>query len=123
MHEFSIVQSLLSLIESYAEENGAFRVSKVVVSVGVLSGVEPSLLETAFNTFKEGTVAQDAELLIELEKLKLKCGSCGKESEKEELNLVCPECGSQNTEVTGGEDLLLKSLEMECEETLDRGQM
>jgi len=58
MHEFSIVQSLLNLIENYARENNASSVSKVVVQIGVLSGVEPHLLEIAFNTFKEGTIAE-----------------------------------------------------------------
>lgn len=116
MHEFSIVQSLLDLIEKYARENGANSVSKVVVSVGVLSGVEPHLLELAFNTFKEGTIADGAELIVEVEKLRVRCIDCGRESEKEELNALCPWCGSVNTEVTGGEDMFLKSMELECEE-------
>ncbi|NPA42038.1 MAG: hydrogenase maturation nickel metallochaperone HypA [Aquificae bacterium] len=114
MHEFSIVQSLLALIEDYARENGAKEVSKVVVQVGVLSGVEPHLLKTAFDTFKEGTVAETAELVMEIEPLRIKCLDCGEEAQKEELNALCPSCGSVNTQVVGGEDLLLKSLEMEC---------
>jgi len=116
MHEFSVVQSLLGLIEQYAKESGASSVTKVVVQVGVLSGVEPHLLELAFNTFKEGTVAEGAELLIELDKLRVSCHDCGGEFTKDELNAVCPRCGSLNTDVKGGEDLLLKSLELECDE-------
>jgi len=115
MHEFSIVQSLLNLIEECARENNAKRVMKVVVSVGVLSGVEPHLLEMAFNTFKEGTVAEKAELVMETEKLRIKCMECGKESEKEEMNVVCPECGSLNTQIIAGQDMFLKSLELEVD--------
>jgi len=115
MHEFSIVQSLISIIEGYVEENNATKVSRVVVKVGVLSGVEPHLLEMAFNTFKEGTVAQGAEFVIEVEKLKIRCKDCKTESEKEEINALCPSCGSLNTEIIGGEDMLLKSLELECD--------
>jgi len=115
MHEFSIVQSLLNLIEEYARENNAKRVTKVVVSVGVLSGVEPHLLEMAFNTFKEGTVAEKAELVMETEKLRIKCMECGKESEKEEMNVVCPKCGSLNTQIIAGQDMFLKSLELEVD--------
>ncbi len=117
MHEFSIVQSLLNLIENYARENNASSVSKVVVQIGVLSGVEPHLLEIAFNTFKEGTIAEGAQLVMEIEKLKIRCADCGNESEKDELTALCPICGSLNTEITGGEDMFLKSLEMECDET------
>ncbi|AAC07096.1 hydrogenase maturation nickel metallochaperone HypA [Aquifex aeolicus] len=115
MHEFSIVQSLLTLIEDYARENNAKSVTKVVVSIGVLSGVEPHLLEMAFNTFKEGTVAEKAELIMEIEKLKIKCMDCGKESEKEELNMLCPGCGSLNTQIISGQDMFLKSLELEVD--------
>jgi len=116
MHEFSVVQSLLGLIENYARENSASSVTKVVVRIGVLSGIEPHLLRLAFDTFKEGTIARGAELVMNIEKLRLRCLDCGSESEKEELNAVCPLCGSLNTEIIGGQDMLLESLEMECDE-------
>ncbi|GAB6066392.1 hydrogenase maturation nickel metallochaperone HypA [Aquifex pyrophilus] len=116
MHEFSIVQSLLTMIEDYAREHNAKAVSRIVVSIGVLSGVEPHLLEMAFNTFKEGTIAEKAEFVMEIENLKLRCRDCGKEGKKEELNMVCPFCGSLNTEITAGQDMLLKSLELEVDD-------
>ncbi|SNZ15733.1 hydrogenase maturation nickel metallochaperone HypA [Hydrogenobacter hydrogenophilus] len=116
MHEFSVVQSLMELIEKYAEENRAKKVLKVVVSIGALSGIEPHLLELAFNTFKEGTIAESALLVIEKEKLKVKCQECGAEDEKDELNALCPFCGSLNTEIISGQEMLLKSLELECED-------
>ncbi len=115
MHEFSIVQSLLGIIESEARKNNAKKVTKVVLSIGVLSGVEPHLLRMAYETFKEGTLAEDSELVIEVEPLRVRCRDCGREGKKEELNLQCPHCGSLNTEVTGGEEMLLKSLELEVE--------
>jgi len=117
MHEFSIIQSLLALVEEEAKKHKAKRVLKVVLSVGPLSGAEPHLLKTAFDAFKEGTVAEGAQLVIEEEKLKVFCRDCGKLSEKEELNLLCPLCGSLSTELRGGDELFLKSLEMETEES------
>lgn len=113
MHEFSIVQSLLDLIHEQVEIHKAKKVLKVEIIVGVLSGVEPHLLELAFETFKEGTPAENAELVVEIEKLKLYCLDCGEEVEKEELNALCPQCGSLNTKIRGGQELLLKSLELE----------
>jgi hydrogenase nickel incorporation protein HypA/HybF len=116
MHEFSVVQSLMELIEKYAEENKAKRVVKVIIRVGILSGIEPHLLELAFNTFKEGTIAEGALLVIERENLKVKCQECGAEGEKDELNTLCPFCGSLNTNIIAGQEMLLKSLELECED-------
>jgi Zn finger protein HypA/HybF involved in hydrogenase expression len=53
MHEYSIVQALLTQCEEIAAQNDAQSVTKVVVKIGKMSGVEPYLLEIAFNTFKE----------------------------------------------------------------------
>ena len=58
MHEYSIVQSLLDQCEDNAKANDAKKVTKVVVKIGVMSGVEPDLLKTAFDTFKEGTMCE-----------------------------------------------------------------
>ena len=62
MHEFSVVQSLLGLIEENVRKNNAKSVSKVVVKIGKLSGIEPHLLKITFNTFKEKTVCENTEL-------------------------------------------------------------
>ncbi|MBV5348079.1 hydrogenase maturation nickel metallochaperone HypA, partial [bacterium] len=56
MHEYSIVQALLTQCEDIARENEAESVTKIIVKIGKMSGVEPHLLEMAFNTFKEKTV-------------------------------------------------------------------
>ena len=69
MHEYSVVQSLLESCEEHARVNEASKVTKVVVKIGVLSGVEPDLLQTAFDTFKEQTVCHDAEFLINHQKI------------------------------------------------------
>lgn len=64
MHEYSIVQALLDQCEHYAKENDAEIVTKVTVKIGKFSGVEPYLLETAFDTFKETTICSQAEFII-----------------------------------------------------------
>ena len=56
MHEYSIVQSLIDTCYENAKANNASKVLKVVVKIGVMSGVEPDLLQTAFDTFKEDTI-------------------------------------------------------------------
>ena len=114
MHEYSIVQSLLDVIEENAEKNGATKVSKIVVKIGVLSGVEPHLLEIAFNTFKEKTICEDAELVIINQPIVAKCLECGhqNEYEKNQIFFECQKCGGVELDVIDGEDMLLMSLEM-----------
>ena len=90
MHEYSIVQSLLESCEEHARTNDAKKVTKVVVKIGVLSGVEPDLLQTAFDTFKEQTVCHDAVFLINHQKVVIECFDCNTSStlEKNEFSLI-----------------------------------
>ena len=45
MHELSVCQGLIRQVERIAAENDAHAVSRVVLKVGPLSGVEPDLLK------------------------------------------------------------------------------
>jgi len=113
MHEYSIVQSLIDLAEENAHKNNAKKVTKLEVKIGVLSGVEIPLLETAFNTFKEGTICENAEFIIHSQPIVVKCKNCNKENELKQNEYSCPNCNSQNLEVLDGEDMYLMSLELD----------
>jgi len=60
MHEYSVVQALLSQCEEHAAQNNATKVTKVITKIGVVSDIETHLLQTAFDTFKEGTICDGA---------------------------------------------------------------
>jgi len=112
MHEYSIVQSLLESCEDYAKQNEAKEVTKVIVKIGVLSGVEPDLLKTAFDTFKEKTVCNNAIFEMIIQKIEISCNSCNTNSILEKHEFSCPKCESVDVRVTDGEDMFLMSLEM-----------
>lgn len=113
MHEYSIVQSLLESCEEHAKTNDAKRITKVVVKIGVLSGVEPDLLKTAFDTFKEQTVCHEAEFIMNIQNIQILCKDCLTNSILEKHEFSCPKCNSINIDVIDGEDMYLMSLEME----------
>ena len=72
MHEYSIVQSLIDSCDEHAKKNSAKKVTKVVIKIGVLSGVEPHLLSEAFEAFKKDTICHEANLVINIQKVKEK---------------------------------------------------
>jgi hydrogenase nickel insertion protein HypA len=113
MHEYSIVQALLTQCEEHAKANDATKITKVVTKIGKLSGVEPHLLETAFETFKESSICDGAEFIMQLQDLKLYCNNCKKESEQSEVRYQCLHCDSTDVSVLDGEDMFLMTLEME----------
>ena len=113
MHEYSIVQALIEQCEALAVTNNATVITKVVVKIGKYSGVEPHLLETAFDTFKDQTVCTNAEFVMILQLLVIRCSDCQKESVLDQPHYVCPVCQSIDIHVIDGEDMMLMSLEME----------
>ncbi len=115
MHEYSIVQSLLDIIDQNAAKHGAKKVNKVVVKIGVLSGVEPHLLQIAFDTFKENTICHEADMQLIVQPIVARCKRCEKitEFDKNEIFFECGKCGSAELDIIDGEDMILQSLEME----------
>jgi hydrogenase nickel insertion protein HypA len=113
MHEYSIVQALLNQCEEIAEENSATKIVKVVCKIGVMSGIETHLLQTAFDTFKEKTICDEAKFIINKQRLKLECRDCGYIYEEDEIRYFCQKCESLSVKVIDGEDMYLMSLEME----------
>jgi len=112
LHEYSIVQSLLDSCEEHAKQNDSTNVTKVVVKIGVLSGVEPDLLQTAFDTFKEKTVCENAEFIINHQKVVIECMDCNTTSTLEKNEFSCPKCQSNMIKVIDGEEMYLMSLEL-----------
>jgi len=113
MHEYSIVQSLLDSCEENARKNNSTKVTKVVVKIGVMSGVEPDLLQTAFDTFKEDTMCENCEFIINIQPILIKCHKCLKESTLDKNEYCCPSCQSIELDVLDGEDMYLMQLELE----------
>ena len=113
MHEYSVVQALLNQCEEIAKQNSAEKITKVVCKIGVMSGIEIHLLQVAFDTFKEGTMCDGAEFVINEQKLKLRCRDCKDEYEIDEIIYKCRSCGSLGMDTIDGEDMYLMSLEME----------
>ena len=113
MHEYSVVQALLEQCETHAKANSATQVLEVTVKIGVQSGIEVHLFETAFETFKEKTICDQAKLVIQHQPLLIYCAECAKEYTLEKIEYVCPKCDNLLINVLDGEDMYLMQLEME----------
>lgn len=120
MHELSLVQGLCRQLDELAVRNGASRVVAVTVDVGVLSNCVPELLRQAFLAFRpEVPLIADAVLTVREVPLTLVCADCGQTTESAELCFRCPSCESARVELKGGEDLLLRDVELEITEEID----
>lgn len=113
MHEMSICRALMAKIEEVARANDARSVVAVRLGIGPLSGVEPRLVAAAFPLVGAGTRAEGSHLEIETMPVRVRCRDCGAETEASPNRLLCGACGAHATELLGGDELLLLSVELE----------
>lgn len=84
----------------------------ITLRIGPLSGVEPALLEAAYEIARRDTIAADARLVIERSVVRVRCRTCGAVCGAEPANLLCAGCGSADTELRGGDECLLLELDL-----------
>lgn len=111
MHELSVCQALMDQVESIAHEHHARQVMEIFVEIGPLSGVEPQLLEQAFDIASAGSIAAGAKLVIRSMPVRVSCRQCGAITNALPSRLVCGVCGDWQTQLVSGDEMLLASLE------------
>jgi hydrogenase nickel incorporation protein HypA/HybF len=112
VHELSICQSLIDQLTALTHSNSAVGVAQAEVEVGVLSGVEARLLESAFEIARVGTVAENARLETRVVEPRVRCLRCGAESDVTIHDLRCLQCQNAQTKLLRGQDLILARVEL-----------
>ncbi len=113
MHEMSLVQELLRIIDDVAERERLRDISRVTVAVGEGRQVVDELFRFAFDNAKAAGAARDAVLELEFVPIVAVCNACGGRFRVEEHRYSCPSCGAGETEVVEGEDIVITELEGE----------
>ena len=73
-------------------------------------------MRSAFPLAAAGTVANDAALHLTEVPIRVRCTSCGLESDASVNRLVCRHCGDWRTTVLSGDELLLERVVLESTE-------
>ncbi len=110
MHELSLVMNLLEICEAEAIRRGFERIDRVVLEVGVLSGVSVSALTFGFESAVRGTVLEFAELEIREIPGTGWCLHCEETVPLVEPFRSCPGCGASGVLPTGGTEFRLCEL-------------
>ena len=113
MHEASIAQNLLDIIEETAVQNSAKKVTKAFVTIGRLQAIEKDSLQFAFDALKEGSISENAELVINTVPITGYCHDCHVTSEYDAYIFSCTACGSNNVELKTGEELQITEIEVD----------
>jgi hydrogenase nickel incorporation protein HypA/HybF len=112
MHELSVAQGILDLVQHHVPEDQARDVREVTVRIGALSGIVADSLEFCFSAIVAGTPYDGASLAIERVPTRATCNGCSREFGIEELVFRCPHCGGPSIRVVSGDELQVTSVEL-----------
>jgi hydrogenase nickel incorporation protein HypA/HybF len=112
MHEYSLVEALISRVEAEASRRGALKVHGVSVRIGELAGVDPELFRTAYDTFRAGTGCAEAPLALKQVAASWSCPKCRAVIPRGQA-LRCTACDEPAKLDDGGDALTLDGIDME----------
>ena len=113
MHEMSLAESMLQLIEDAAHQQGFTRVKTVWLEIGQLACVEKEAMRFCFDAVMRDSIAQHAKLEIIETAGQGWCEQCVSAVPLAALYEACQKCGNYALRVTGGDAMRVKELEVE----------
>lgn len=108
-----MAQGVLKIIQDEVERHGVSKVTTVHVRVGQLTNLVPDALLFAFDSIKEGTVAEGATLEIQTVPAVGRCHECDIEFNVEDMMFFCPQCDGIASEIVSGKELEVSEIEAE----------
>jgi hydrogenase nickel incorporation protein HypA/HybF len=123
MHEFAFAYKIFKVAEATALKYNAEKISEVYLEIGELTLIVPQLLKQSFMMATQGSIAEGAELKIEIVPGKIRCRECNKISTvslTEEAQLTglqlfqCKFCQSKNTEIIEGKKANVKNIKIQA---------
>jgi len=115
MHEISLVQGLFHQLKELAKENNKNKITRVTMEIGPQSGVVVDSFRFGFDILSaDDDLVRGAKLIIEIPQVTYICTECGhKEITSDSKPEECRKCRELFLIPSGGEDLILRQIEME----------
>jgi hydrogenase nickel incorporation protein HypA/HybF len=108
MHEISLVRTIAATLDEQLSAEELANVSRIDLRVGLLSNVQPVLMQNAFGAYQQAEGRfRNAELHVELLPVIVRCDLCGSESHIKNYKFACAHCGRPTKEVIQGTELLI----------------
>jgi hydrogenase nickel incorporation protein HypA/HybF len=109
MHELSIVKDIFQTLED-AYPDTYKDIVKIEIQAGLLSNIQPILIQNAFEAYvEEFKEYQDVELEVTILPIIAYCKSCNKNFEVQFHRFVC-ECGNPSDKIIQGEELKISKV-------------
>jgi len=119
MHEISLVRNIFKTLED--EFPGEIdKIRSIHLTVGLLSNVQPILMQNAFDAVLEDEPRYNKTTLhVEVLPVLIHCDDCDRNSEVQHYKFVCSHCGKPGRNIVQGEELLISKVEFEEAEIIN----
>ena len=108
MHEISLVRSIFNTLEDEFTKEELASLTAIDLKVGLLSNIEPLLMQNAFNAVTTAEEKfQKVTLNVETVPIEIYCKDCDSNSFIENYKFVCASCGKPNNNLVKGTELLI----------------
>jgi hydrogenase nickel incorporation protein HypA/HybF len=116
MHEISLVRNIFKTLED--EFPGQIKkVRGIHLTVGLLSNVQPVLMQNAFEAVQaDEPVYDQASLHVAVLPILIHCDDCDKNTEVLHYKFACDTCGKPSRNIVQGEELMISKVEFAEEE-------
>jgi hydrogenase nickel incorporation protein HypA/HybF len=112
MHEMSLVQNIIDIVEQEMDRHSVEKLKAIHLAVGRMSAVVPEQLKLCFEILTSQTRLAGTALTIRMVPLTYQCGNCHQEFTSEGITGNCPSCNSENLELIFGRELKIEFIEV-----------
>jgi hydrogenase nickel incorporation protein HypA/HybF len=113
MHEMALTESIVEIVAEEVRKRRLARVRVVRLEIGVMASLEPEALRFCFDAAARGTVVEGATLDIVRREGEGRCLDCGETAPLDGRFGPCPACGGGRVEMTSGDELRIRELEVD----------
>lgn len=115
MHELPVIQSILDICLKHARMNEVKKIIAIELQVGEMSDLEPEWMQTYFDAFSKGTLAEGGQLRIEKIPVVFRCDACAHSfsvSIRKESEIICPKCKAKKHSMVSGREYYVGNMEV-----------
>jgi hydrogenase nickel incorporation protein HypA/HybF len=112
MHEMSLVQNIIDIVEQEMERHGVEQLKAIHLAVGRMSAVVPEQMTLCFEILTSKTRLAGTALNIRMVPITYQCSDCHQEFTSEGITSRCPSCDSEKLEMTFGRELKIEFIEV-----------
>jgi len=113
MHELSIAQNIVEIIQQRIPELEWKQVTAVRVKIGTVAGIVPDSLKFSFQAITAESALCNAQLITEHIPFRVHCCSCNTTSVNEDGFAMCGKCESTDIKVLSGTEMHVVEIELE----------